>query len=105
MSGVVTVGRDGGVARVTMARPEVRNAFNAELIADLHDAFTSLAAEPAESLRAVVLAGEGAAFCAGADVAWMQASGSRRSSPRANRRRTFATGSRVRLGPKAPIAA
>ncbi len=62
------------VARVTLSRPEVRNAFNAELIADLHDAFATLAAEPPEALRAVVLAGEGAAFCAGADVAWMRAS-------------------------------
>jgi methylglutaconyl-CoA hydratase len=74
VSGVVTVSRSGGVARVTLSRPEVRNAFNAELIADLHDAFMTLAAEPPEALRAVVLAGEGAAFCAGADVAWMRAS-------------------------------
>jgi methylglutaconyl-CoA hydratase len=74
MSGAVIVRRDDAVARVTLSRPEVRNAFNAELIADLHDAFTTLAAEPPEALRAVVLAGEGAAFCAGADVAWMRAS-------------------------------
>jgi methylglutaconyl-CoA hydratase len=74
VSGVVRVTRDGAVARVTLARPEVRNAFNAELIADLHDAFTRLATEPPESLRAVVLDGDGAAFCAGADVAWMRAS-------------------------------
>ncbi|HEX5578073.1 MAG TPA: enoyl-CoA hydratase-related protein [Candidatus Limnocylindria bacterium] len=74
MSGTVTVNRDGAVARVTLARPEVRNAFNAELIADLHDAFVGLAAEPAGTLRAVVLAGEGPAFCAGADVTWMRAS-------------------------------
>jgi len=74
VSGAVRVTRDGAVARVTLARPEVRNAFNAELIADLHDAFLTLAAEPPEALRAVVLAGEGATFCAGADVAWMRAS-------------------------------
>lgn len=74
MSGAVRVTRDGAVARVTLARPEVRNAFNAELIADLHDAFRTLATEPPEALRAVVLAGEGAAFCAGADVTWMRAS-------------------------------
>ena len=54
------VARDGAVARVTLDRPEVRNAFNAELIADLHDAFAALADEPPEALRAVVLAGEGA---------------------------------------------
>jgi methylglutaconyl-CoA hydratase len=74
VSGTVTVSRDGAVARVTLARPDVRNAFNAELIADLHDAFSTLADEPPESLRAVVLAGEGAAFCAGADASWMRAS-------------------------------
>lgn len=74
MSGAVVVTREGAVARVALSRPDVRNAFNAELIADLHDAFTTLAVEPPEALRAVVLAGEGAAFCAGADVAWMRAS-------------------------------
>ena len=74
MSGTVRVSRDDVVARVTLSRPEVRNAFNAELIADLHDAFVTLASEPPEALRAVVLAGEGAAFCAGADVTWMRAS-------------------------------
>jgi methylglutaconyl-CoA hydratase len=74
VNGAVNVMREGAVARVTLSRPEVRNAFNAELIADLHDAFATLAVEPPEALRAVVLAGEGAAFCAGADVAWMRAS-------------------------------
>ena len=74
MNGTVHVVRDGAVARITLARPDVRNAFNAELIADLHDAFTTLAGEPPDALRAVVLAGEGAAFCAGADVMWMRAS-------------------------------
>lgn len=70
----VRVERDGPIARVTLARPEVRNAFNAELIAELHDTFSSLAGEPPDSLRAVVLAGDGPAFCAGADVAWMRGS-------------------------------
>ncbi|HEX6475442.1 MAG TPA: enoyl-CoA hydratase-related protein [Candidatus Limnocylindria bacterium] len=74
MSGTVRVAREGAIARVTLARPEVRNAFNAELIADLHDAFVSLATNPPDALRAVVLAGEGPAFCAGADVTWMRAS-------------------------------
>ncbi|HEX6140746.1 MAG TPA: enoyl-CoA hydratase-related protein [Candidatus Limnocylindria bacterium] len=63
----------GSVARVTLARPEVRNAFNAELIAELHEAFTTLSAEGPESLRAVVLAGAGSAFSAGADIAWQRA--------------------------------
>jgi methylglutaconyl-CoA hydratase len=73
-SATVRLGRDGAVARVTLSRPEVRNAFNAELIGDLHDVFAGLAGEPPAALRAVVLAGDGPAFCAGADVAWMRAS-------------------------------
>lgn len=73
MSDVLRVTRDGEVARVTLARPEVRNAFNAELIAALRGAFETLAGEPAGALRAVVLAGDGAVFCAGADVEWMRA--------------------------------
>ena len=71
--GTLRLEREGAVARVTLARPEVRNAFNAELIADLHGAFATLAAEPADALRAVVLAGEGKAFSAGADIAWQRA--------------------------------
>jgi methylglutaconyl-CoA hydratase len=73
MSEVLHVARDGAVARVTLARPEVHNAFNARLIDSLHDAFMGLASEPPEALRAVVLAGAGASFCAGADVAWQRA--------------------------------
>ena len=73
MTAVLRVERAGPVAWVWLARPEVRNAFNAELIAALNEAFTALAAEPAADLRAVVLAGEGPVFCAGADVAWLRA--------------------------------
>ena len=61
------------VARVTLARPERHNAFDAALIAELRTAFDRLAREPAESLRAVVLAGDGPSFCAGADLDWMRA--------------------------------
>jgi methylglutaconyl-CoA hydratase len=70
----IRVTREGPVAWVTLSRPEVRNAFNGELIGDLHDAFAGLANEAPSALRAVVLAGDGPAFCAGADVAWMRAS-------------------------------
>ncbi|HVN69821.1 MAG TPA: enoyl-CoA hydratase-related protein [Candidatus Binatia bacterium] len=59
-----------GIARVTLARPDVRNAFNAEVIAQLHDVFTRITA--ADDVRAVVLAGEGKVFCGGADVNWMR---------------------------------
>ncbi|MDQ6681822.1 MAG: enoyl-CoA hydratase-related protein [Chloroflexota bacterium] len=73
MSDLLRLERDGDVAEITLARPEVRNALNAELIGDLGAAFRAFADEPPETLRAVVLRGEGAAFCAGADVAWMRA--------------------------------
>ena len=72
MSEVLSVARDGAVARVTLTRPEVHNAFNARLIEALHDAFVQLSSEAPEALRAVVLAGDGASFCAGADIAWQR---------------------------------
>jgi len=62
------------VARVFLDRPDVHNAFNAELIGELRAAFRRLADETPEQLRAVVLAGNGPSFCAGADVTWMRAS-------------------------------
>jgi methylglutaconyl-CoA hydratase len=71
---VLRVSRDGPFARVTLHRPEVRNAFNAELIAALRTTFEAFASEPPEALRGVVLAGEGTVFCAGADVEWMRSS-------------------------------
>ena len=66
-------GPGGVVARVTLDRPERHNAFDASLIAGLAAAFAGLAREPAEALRAVVLAGAGPSFCAGADIDWMRA--------------------------------
>ena len=66
-------GPGGAVARVTLTRPDVHNAFNASLIADLRTTFAALAREAATDLRAVVLAGDGPSFCAGADIAWMRA--------------------------------
>jgi methylglutaconyl-CoA hydratase len=68
------VTREGPFARVTLARPEVRNAFDAQLIGELRETFEGLASEPPEALRGVVLAGDGPVFCAGADVEWMRAS-------------------------------
>jgi enoyl-CoA hydratase/carnithine racemase len=63
------VERDGEVLRVTLARPERRNAFDADLIRELDDAFADVGVA-----RAVVLAGDGPSFCAGADVEWQRAS-------------------------------
>lgn len=60
----------GAVATVTLNRPDVRNAFNETVIAELTGAFHALAKE--DSVRAIVLAGHGPAFCAGADLNWMQ---------------------------------
>jgi methylglutaconyl-CoA hydratase len=77
MSGGLRVEREGPggvVARVTLDRPEVHNAFDAGLIEELRRAFLRLAEESPDRLRAVVLAGAGASFCAGADVTWMRAS-------------------------------
>ena len=59
---------DGPVLRVTLDRPDVRNAFNDQLIAALSDLFINLA----PGIRAVVLAGNGPAFCAGGDLQWMR---------------------------------
>ncbi|MGH2463658.1 MAG: enoyl-CoA hydratase-related protein [Candidatus Limnocylindria bacterium] len=73
MTGPLRLERSGPVARVVLARPDVRNAFNVELIAALTETFATLGDESPESLRAVVLAGEGSVFCAGADVAWLRA--------------------------------
>ena len=59
--------RDGHILRVTLARPERRNAFDAALIAELTEAFADVG-----DARAVVLAGEGQSFCAGADIEWQR---------------------------------
>ena len=60
--------RDGPLLRVTLARPERRNAFDAALIAELTEAFADVG-----DARAVLLAGDGPSFCAGADVDWQRA--------------------------------
>jgi len=59
-----------GVARVTLNRPEVKNAFSETLIAEIADAMRALSKDA--NVRAVVLAGAGNAFSAGADLSWMK---------------------------------
>ena len=66
-------GPGDAVARVTLSRPEVHNAFDASLIGELRTTFALLARDGPTQLRAVVLAGDGPSFCAGADLAWMRA--------------------------------
>jgi methylglutaconyl-CoA hydratase len=63
------VRRDGDVLRVTLDRPDRHNAFDAVLIAALAGAFADV-----DDVRCVVLSGNGASFCAGADVEWQRAS-------------------------------
>jgi methylglutaconyl-CoA hydratase len=63
------IDRDGHVLRVTLAKPERRNAFDAALIAELTEAFADVG-----DARAVLLEGEGSSFSAGADVEWQRAS-------------------------------
>jgi len=66
----IEVQRTGQVARITLDRPEVRNAFNDVMIGDLTVALERV--EKDDSIRVVVLTGGGTAFCAGADVNWMK---------------------------------
>lgn len=68
----IRLGSRDEVATVTLNRPQVHNAFNAELIVELTECFQALAAD--DSVRCVILRGEGRSFCAGADVNWMRAS-------------------------------
>jgi methylglutaconyl-CoA hydratase len=68
MSGL-RIEREGGILRITLAKPERRNAFDAALISELHEAFADVG-----DARVVVLAGDGPSFCAGADVEWQRSS-------------------------------
>lgn len=60
-----------GVASVTLNRPEIRNAFDAQLIAELTQVFTEL--DASKNVRLAVLSGNGKSFCAGGDINWMRA--------------------------------
>ena len=65
--GALRIERDGPLLRVTIDKPERRNAFDAELIRELTEAFADVG-----DARAVVLTGEGESFCAGADIEWQR---------------------------------
>ena len=71
MTATLDIQRQGAVARVWLNRPDVRNAFNDSVIAELTAAFRELGADA--SLRAIVIGGHGKAFCAGGDLNWMRA--------------------------------
>jgi methylglutaconyl-CoA hydratase len=67
---MLEVSKQGGVARVTLNRPELRNAFDDVLIASLTRNFLEI--EKDKTIRVMILAGNGPAFCAGADLNWMK---------------------------------
>ncbi len=66
----LSITTQGAIRTITLSRPDVRNAFNDEVIAELKNAF--IEAGQAADVRCVVLAAEGPAFCAGADLNWMR---------------------------------
>jgi len=68
----ITLEHAGPIATITLARPELHNAFDAAMIGELHAAFAALADD--DSARVVILAGAGPSFCAGADLRWMRES-------------------------------
>ncbi len=72
MPTTLDISQQGSVAVLTLARPEIHNAFDATMIAELRDAFTTLGSDA--NVRAVVLTGSGASFCAGGDMHWMRQS-------------------------------
>jgi methylglutaconyl-CoA hydratase len=67
---MLKVDKKDGVARVTLDRPELRNAFDDELILSLTKAFDEIKSD--DAIRVMILAGNGPAFCAGADLNWMK---------------------------------
>ncbi|MES2960437.1 MAG: enoyl-CoA hydratase/isomerase family protein [Pseudomonadota bacterium] len=71
MTQTLDISRTRHVAKVFLNRPDVRNAFNNTVIAELTGAFAQLGTD--SELRAIVLGGHGKAFCAGADLSWMRA--------------------------------
>jgi len=85
----LTIRRDGPVEYVTLNRPDVRNAFNDAVVAELHRWADSAGAD--SSLRVAVLGGAGSVFSAGADAAWMaRMAGYSRDENEADARRTTA---------------
>ena len=70
MHKALTLVVNAGVATITLSQPEIRNAFSDEVIAEITAAFAAVGGRP--DVRAVVLAAEGPAFCAGANLNWMR---------------------------------
>jgi methylglutaconyl-CoA hydratase len=95
--------RASGVAQVTMARPEVFNAFDEQMIGELDAAFATLAEQA--DVRVIVLAGAGRHFSAGADLQWMQrASAASLEWNQQDARRFAAMLARIEACPKPTVA-
>jgi methylglutaconyl-CoA hydratase len=102
-SEAVRVEIEHDVARVALHRPEVRNAFNAEMIAELTGVFEEM--QTRDDVRAILLFGDGPSFSAGADVSWMQASlGYSREDNVAEARRMSAMFAAIEAAPQPVIA-
>jgi methylglutaconyl-CoA hydratase len=100
----VSISKDpAGIARVTMNRPAVHNAFDETMIAELDSAFEALG--QAGEIRAIVLAGEGRHFSAGADLRWMQRAGEATEAQNLGDARRFAMMlARIEACPKPTVA-
>ncbi len=70
MSELLKISNKNAIVEVRLNRPEIHNAFNDELIKQITETFQKLSAD--ESVRLIVLTGEGRSFCAGADLNWMK---------------------------------
>ena len=68
MSELIEINQDDAIAKVALNRPEAYNAFNYEMISRLADCLTTLASD--NNIKAVVITGNGRAFCAGGDLKW-----------------------------------
>jgi methylglutaconyl-CoA hydratase len=100
----VALSLDGPVAHIVLARPEVRNAFDAAMVRELHDAVGAASAR--DDVRVIVLAGRGSVFCAGADLEWMRMAASfTREENLADARRLFELYETIDRSPKAVLAA
>jgi methylglutaconyl-CoA hydratase len=103
MQNLTVTTRALGVAQVTMARPAVFNAFDEAMIADMDAAFERLIAD--DTVRVIVLAGEGKHFSAGADLQWMQrASTASREWNLADARKFAGMLARIEAAPKPTVA-
>lgn len=98
MSQVLQIQEENSVLKLSLSRPEVRNAMNEELINGLYDFFKT---RDFSSSRAVVLRGEGEFFCAGGDLNWMKSSMDK--SPEENEKDALQLAKMIRAVDECPV--